>query len=101
MESLRVVIIVFIVGILVGMPDSYYRKVVKDSIGADLGPIGTFGCGIIFTPKSNSAVDAIKEIFRTQTEQRGLKIIGWRKIETGKFHLLFQPWSELTCFVMN
>jgi hypothetical protein len=39
--------------------------------------------GILFTPKSDEAVAAIKEIFASQAEQRGLKVIGWRPIETG------------------
>ena len=65
------------------MPDSYYRKVVKEELGKDLGPLNSYGSGIIFTPRSESAVKAIKEIFQAQAERQGLEVIGWRHVQTG------------------
>lgn len=69
-------------GILVGMPDSFYRSEILKQTGKTLGPVGSFGCGIIFTPKSDAAYKAITEIFEAQVVSRGLKVIGWRKVET-------------------
>ena len=74
------------VGILVGMPDSYYRRVVKESLGVKLGPLNSYGTGIVFLPQPDAALNALKEIFESQAKQRGLKVIGWRSIDTG--HLL-------------
>ena len=71
-------------GILVGMPDSYYRRVLKESQGVSLGPINSYGTGIIFTPKSDDAVAAIKDIFESKARQFGMNILAWRSIETGK-----------------
>ena len=66
------------------MPDSYYRRAVAESIGVTLGPINSYGTGIIFTPKENDSFDALKELFAMQAAQRGLKVIGWRSVKTGK-----------------
>lgn len=65
------------------MPDSYYRRKVSETLGVTLGPQDSYGSGIVFTPKSDAGVDAIKEIFLSQAKQRGMKVIGWRPIETG------------------
>jgi glutamate synthase domain-containing protein 1 len=70
-------------GILVGMPDSYYRRVFKAETGVELGPANSYGAGIVFMPKADAAYDAIKEIFEVQAKQRGLKVLGWRPIKTG------------------
>lgn len=64
------------------MPDSFYRTEIKKLNGTTLGPIGSFGCGIVFTPKADAGYKAIVEIFEAQVLSRGLKVIGWRKIET-------------------
>ena len=66
------------------MPDTYFRRVVKESIGKDLGPLNSYGTGIVFIPpKSEAAVAAIKDVFETQVKQLGFSVIGWRDIETG------------------
>lgn len=65
------------------MPHDYYKRVVKEQIGAELGPLNSYGTGIIFTPKSDEAFAAAKDIFELQAKQVGLKIIGWRKVESG------------------
>lgn len=69
-------------GILLGMPDSYYRRALNDELNIELGPLNSYGTGIVFTPKSNESLDAIKSIFEDQVTQLGHRIIGWRKIVT-------------------
>lgn len=64
-------------GILVGMPHSYYKRVMSG-----LGEVNTYGTGIIFCPRADESVDAIKDMFSTQARQRGLKVLGWRSVET-------------------
>jgi glutamate synthase domain-containing protein 1 len=66
------------------MPDSFYRRKVQETLGVTLGPQDSYGSGIVFTPKSDAGVNAIKEIFESQAQQRGMKVIGWRPIATGK-----------------
>jgi hypothetical protein len=70
-------------GILVGMPHDFYSRKVSETLGLNLGPQDSYGTGIVFTPKSDAGVSAIKEIFEAQAKQRGMKVIGWRPIETG------------------
>jgi glutamate synthase (NADPH) large chain len=65
------------------MPDSFYRRKVQETLGITLGPQDSYGSGIVFTPKSDAGVNAIKEIFESQAQQRGMKVIGWRPIATG------------------
>lgn len=74
-------------GILVGMPDSYYRQelatgAVAGDASVTLGPLGSFGSGIIFTPRSEAGVKAIQSIFEAQVKQCGLKILAWRSVVT-------------------
>lgn len=67
------------------MPDAYFRRVLGEEMNIKLGPQNSYGTGVIFTPKEDVAVAAVKEIFELQAAQRGLKIIGWRSIQTGIF----------------
>lgn len=65
------------------MPDGFYRRKMQELSGVTLGPQDSYGTGIVFTPKSDAGVNAIKEIFESQAKQRGMKVIGWRPIATG------------------
>jgi len=69
-------------GILVGMPHTFNKRIVKEELGRELGSPNSYGTGIIFTPKNDASVNAIKEIFQTQVVQNGMKIIGWRTVPT-------------------
>ena len=64
------------------MPYSFYQKKVKEELNIDLGPANSFGTGIIFTPKNDVSVDAIKAVFKEQAQSQGLEVLGWRDIET-------------------
>ena len=70
-------------GILVGMPDTFYRQVVQEELGVTLGPLNSYGTGLLFTPHAEESVTAIKNIFELQVEQLGMKVLGWRTIVTG------------------
>ena len=70
-------------GILIGMPHTYYQTQVQKSLGITLKELGSYGCGIVFTPKADVSVAAIKSIFEAQASSCGLKVLGWRSIETG------------------
>jgi glutamate synthase domain-containing protein 1 len=71
-------------GILLGMPHSYYRKVLQEESGIELGPLNSFGTGIIFMPKADEkSYVAIKSMFEEQVNQCGYRVIAWRAVETG------------------
>ena len=65
------------------MPHEFYSKIVKDDFGHRLGEPGSYGSGIVFVPKSPTAVMAIQRIFVDKVEQLGMKLIGWRTVPTG------------------
>ena len=71
------------IGMLLGMPHEFYHQAVKE-LGFELGPANSYGAGIVFTPKNDTSVEAIKQIFEEQVRLRGHKVLGWRKIKTGK-----------------
>ena len=69
-------------GILVGMPDAFYRRVMRDAnLPLPAGP-NSYGTGLVFLPKSNDAFEAIKWVFETQTKQNGFNVLGWRAVQT-------------------
>lgn len=65
------------------MPHAYYKRIVQDSFGFRLGEVGSYGTGIVFTAKSSPSVLAVKHLFDKKTKELGMKVIGWRTIETG------------------
>lgn len=69
-------------GILLGMPDSFYRRALQESNQITLGPKNSFGTGILFTPKDEKDVETIKNIFQDLTKQRGFNVLGWRTLKT-------------------
>ncbi len=69
-------------GILVGMPDSYYRKVMQEECKVTLGPMNSYGTGIVFLPKTEKGAEAAVEIFESEARSLGLKILGWRDVKT-------------------
>jgi glutamate synthase domain-containing protein 1 len=70
---------------LVGIPHSFFKRVVKEDIGIELGPLNSYGTGIVFLPQNNeAALAATKEVFESQVKQQGFNVIGWRRVETGK-----------------
>ena len=81
------------------MPDAYFRRVLGEEMNIKLGPQNSYGTGVIFTPKEDVAVAAVKEIFELQAAQRGLKIIGWRSIQAGAFISSTQVFSHLDVYL--
>jgi glutamate synthase domain-containing protein 2/glutamate synthase domain-containing protein 1/glutamate synthase domain-containing protein 3 len=68
-------------GILVGLPDDYYRKVMKNEFGWDKAE-SKFGTGILFVPPDDASVAALKDIMDNQVARKGLSVIGWKTVET-------------------
>lgn len=69
-------------GILVGMPDAFYRRVMRDAQHPLPEGPNSYGTGLVFLPKSPEAFAAVKWVFETQAKQNGLNVLGWRAIET-------------------
>ncbi|MEW4490631.1 glutamate synthase large subunit [Thalassoglobus sp. JC818] len=67
-------------GMLVGLPDKFLRKVVKQELGVDLPEAGQYGAGIIFLPKNEQARADFKSIVGDLIKEQGQTLIGWRKV---------------------
>ncbi|MBU6242812.1 MAG: glutamate synthase subunit alpha, partial [Acidobacteria bacterium] len=61
-------------GILIRVPDAFYREVVDFNLGAP----GSYATGIVFLPKDFAQHQRINVI----AEEEGLQILGWRKLPT-------------------
>ena len=69
-------------GILVGMPHSYYRRVMQEECKVTLGPMNSYGTGIVFLPKTEKGAEAAAEIFESEARSLGMKVLGWRDVKT-------------------
>ena len=78
-------------GILIGIPDSYYRK----KYIPELSPSTSYGTGIIFIPKDTSSTieNSVKELFEQQSILRGLKMIKWVEVEVDNSQIGGEPIS--------
>ena len=66
-------------GILVQIPDEFFRKTVEFQL-----PVrGSYAAGIVFLPKDFAARNRLKEI----AEEEGLKILGWRELPINSSNL--------------
>ncbi|MCP4123205.1 MAG: glutamate synthase large subunit [Bacteroidetes bacterium] len=68
-------------GILIGIPDEYYRKECK-SLNIKLPEAGRYGTGIVFFPKEESLRKACKDILNDTASKLNLTILGYRDVPT-------------------
>lgn len=70
-------------GILLGMPDSFLRKAVKqDCDGVVLPPKGQYAAGIVFLNPDESAAEVAKATFEEIASNMGLSVLCWRPVPT-------------------
>lgn len=67
-------------GILTGMPHSFFVKVVKSDLNADLPEQGRYAAGNVFLPVDDSQRATCKERVETFVKNQGQTFIGWRKV---------------------
>ena len=66
-------------GILVQMPDAFFRKVTSGT-GLTMPPEGEYGVGMVFLPQSDAALTACVEHIETVVANEGLTVLGWRDV---------------------
>jgi len=69
-------------GILVGMPDSFMRKVAKASLNVELPELGQYASGLVFTSVEDDIAKESKKVLENSAARYGLKVIGWRPVPT-------------------
>uniref|UniRef100_A0AC34QHX1 Glutamine amidotransferase type-2 domain-containing protein n=2 Tax=Panagrolaimus sp. JU765 TaxID=591449 RepID=A0AC34QHX1_9BILA len=67
-------------GLLTAIPDSLYRKEIKEKEDVDLPPAGQYATGLLFMEKDS--YKQAKESFHDLVRGCDLKLICWRKLET-------------------
>ena len=67
-------------GILVGMPDSFLRRIALSELGVDLPKMGLYSVGNIFLPKDAAERDHCKQTFNRLIAAEGQKLLGWRDV---------------------
>ena len=66
---------------LFGMPDAFMRAKAKESLNATLPPLGEYAVANVFFPPENPDVlKDCKAIIERLTKQRGMTVVGWRKV---------------------
>ena len=66
-------------GILVQMPDAFFRKVIADT-GLMLPPEGEYGVGMVFLPQDPAPLAACVAHIEKVVEDEGLTFLGWRDV---------------------
>jgi glutamate synthase (NADPH/NADH) large chain len=65
-------------GILVQVPDAFFRAVVD----ADLPAAGSYAAGMVFVPHEDDAVRDVESVARRLADEEGLRILAWRDLPT-------------------
>ena len=66
-------------GILVQMPDAFFRKVTAE-MGLTLPPEGEYGVGMVFLPQGAAPLAACVAHIEKVVEDEGLTFLGWRDV---------------------
>ncbi len=69
------------VGILTQIPHKFFCKKMKEQ-GVDLPELRQYGVGMIFFPQSDLDMRQAKSMFEIIVRKAGLKILGWRQVES-------------------
>lgn len=68
-------------GVMVAIPDQYYRAILKHEHHIDLPPFGQYATGILFMDSQSTCdQDKIKQSFTSMAQKLGLNIILWRDV---------------------
>ena len=66
------------VGMLIQIPDAFFRKVLGDAI--TLPQEGAYGVGMIFLPPEEAPRAQIEKIIETTVANEGHRVLGWRDV---------------------
>ncbi len=68
-------------GILLQVPDAFLRAECA-GLGFDLPPVGDYGVGMLFLPRSAAGRKACEELVARYVEAEGQRLLGWRDVPT-------------------
>ncbi|CAN5425260.1 glutamate synthase large subunit [soil metagenome] len=67
-------------GIMVGMPDSFFRRECK-KLGFTLPPLGQYGVGMIFLSQDAVYRAQCEKVLEDTVEANGMEVLGWRDVK--------------------
>jgi len=68
-------------GVMVGMPDSFFRREVDRDLDVTLPPLGQYAIGnVFFKPGDPATLEEHKGIFSRIASELDLKVLGWREV---------------------
>lgn len=67
-------------GLLLAIPDKFFRRSLRQNYGVELPRKGQYGCGLVFLPRDFEARQQAKRIVEEVIEAHGLTFIAWRKV---------------------
>lgn len=86
-------------GILMALPHSFFQKVAKEELGADLPEAGSYAVGNIFLPQIEVEREICVDTIDAIIKEEGQQLIGWRAVpidpegaDVGPAALMAQPY---------
>ena len=67
-------------GMLTGMPDSFMRRVAKESLSVELPEAGSYAVGNVFLPTDEALAQKCREVFAQHLVSADLSLVGWREV---------------------
>ncbi|MGH3646797.1 MAG: glutamate synthase large subunit [Micromonosporaceae bacterium] len=69
-------------GLLVQIPDTYFREVVAPRAGFTLPEPGGYATGLVFLPDDDESAARAKRIIEKYADGEGAEVLGWRDVPT-------------------
>jgi glutamate synthase (NADPH/NADH) large chain len=69
-------------GILTQVPDAFLREVVRESIGVELPPAGSYAVGIAFLPDDDAGAADVQRAVERIAAEESLRVLCWRDVPT-------------------
>ena len=67
-------------GILMATPHSFFHKIARQELGAELPPAGQYAVGNIFLPQIEAERETCKRVIDQIVAEEGQVLIGWREV---------------------
>lgn len=67
-------------GILMQIPDAFFRRVCKDELSIELPPKGRYAVGFMYLPQNKSVRKAVENTIEKVTVDEGQTFLGWRDV---------------------
>jgi len=67
-------------GILMGLPHSFFHKLARDELGAELPEAGKYAVGNIFLPQIREEEQRCRDVIARIVAEEGQHLVGWREV---------------------